>query len=164
MFRNRSLILLVALLGHQAAADDDLTTTTTLAERSARVTVIPHGAQSGSLFPFPQYPEERIVSGTSDVSVHHLFSGQLEVVSTRIRPVKVTHHEPFPIDEVLVVLEGELHTHLEGEDEPRVFKPGDMVWVPAGTMVTVEEFVAGDSGYYRSLVVTPPAEDFVDRE
>ena len=164
MFRYRSLILLVALLGHQAAAEDDLTTTTTLAERSARVTVIPHGAQSGSLFPFPQYPEERIVSGASDVSVHHLFSGQLEVVSTRIRPVKVTHHEPFPIDEVLIVLEGQLHTHLEGEDEPRVFKPGDMVWVPAGTMVTVEEFVAGDSGYYRSLVVTPPAEDFGDRE
>ena len=160
----RLLILVLVGIGHHAIADDDLTTTSTLAERSARVTVIPKGVQSASLFPFPQYPEERVLSGKSDVRVYHLFSGQLEVVSTRIKPARISHEDPFPIDEVLIVLEGELHTLLKGEDTPRVFKPGDIVWVPAGTMVTTEEFIAGESGYYRSMVVTPPAEEYTARE
>ena len=132
---------------------------TQLIEKSSHPQLIPTSVQTeGERLPFPQFPSERILAGESDITLHHLFTGHVDVAATRIKPVKISHDQPFPIDEVLFVLEGELHTQLKGEAKPRVFPAGSIVWVPKGTEVTVEEFVGGDSGWYRSMVITPPTD------
>ena len=145
----------------QTEVSDQITSDkkTPLQIKSLKLGRIPTEIQTeGTILEFAQYPEEDIISGTSDVVIHHLFSGQIDVVSTKIRPLRVRHHEPFPYDEILVVLEGEIRILEKGATEFRVFKQGDIVWVPRGAEAVDEEFVPGESGYYRSMVIVPMPE------
>ena len=105
--------------------------------------------------PAESYPTENVVSGEYGIDLAYLANGQIAVVTTKVNGFKVIHDKPFPFDEVVVVLEGEIRLKLKDEAEERVGKPGDIFWVPKGALAGDEQFTVGESGYYRSMVFAP---------
>ena len=103
------------------------------------------------------YPVDNIVKGEYGIALNYLAQGQVDIVTTQVNPFSVIHDKPFPFDEVVVVLEGEIHLQIKGEEGKRIGKPGAMFWVPKGIQAEDEAFIAGESGYYRSMVFAPAA-------
>ena len=96
-----------------------------------------------------------------DLEVYQLIDGGLEVTTSQVKPQVIEFPEPFPfpIDEVVFILDGEAHTYYEGKDQPTVAKKGQLHWLPKGAVVTKQEFFAGETGYYRDMIITPPSDD-----
>ena len=92
-----------------------------------------------------------------DVEVFQLLGGDLEVTTSKVKPQVINYAEPFPfpVDEVVYVVDGECHTLYQGDDEPIVSKAGELSWLPKGAVMLKQEFFAGKSGHYMDIIVLP---------
>lgn len=98
---------------------------------------------------FGPWPEEMILKGKSEHTFSELFNGEIVVGVYQSKALTLNITSPWPFDELVVVLEGELRLHANGDSQTRVFPAGAMTIVPRGFTGTWE--MAGDT--YRELFV-----------
>ena len=126
-----------------------------LAERSEKYDFFSTEVPDFPGFLAPKHPPENIISGEDEATIYQLYSGQLDIISTRVKPIKLKQGKPAPFDKGLYIIEGSLKLQFEGEDEPREYQAGEYVWVSKGANPLTKELIAGESGYYRSINFAP---------
>ncbi|MDE0283434.1 MAG: cupin domain-containing protein [Gammaproteobacteria bacterium] len=97
---------------------------------------------------FAPWPDEMILAGASEHTFSELFNGEIVIGMYQARPIKLDISSPWPFDELVMVLQGELHLTESGSDETGVYPAGSMLVVPRGFTGTWE--MVGD---YRELFV-----------
>ncbi len=97
---------------------------------------------------FAPWPEAMILKGTSKHTLSEVFSGEIVMGVYQTGAIKLAIRDPWPFDEMILVLSGELHLQHTGENAAKKFITGDVVIVPKGYTGTWE--MLGD---YRELYV-----------
>ena len=102
------------------------------------------GAQLESV---PPFPAELVLAGKSEHWQSIVHQGEVVVAIYAAAPALLDISSPFPYDEFVLVLDGEVTlTHVDGDKA--TYKAGDTFLVPKGFMGTWE--MRGD---YRELIV-----------
>ena len=100
-----------------------------------------------ALDPMPPSPEEELLGVKREKWVKVLHQGEVMVAVFETTPALIDIKEPFPYDEFVHVLKGELIlTHIDGKKQ--TFKVGDSFLVPKGFLGTWHI-----TKHYRELVV-----------
>ena len=97
---------------------------------------------------FAPWPGEMVISGNDGHTFSELFVGEIALGVYQSNPTALKITSPWPFDELVVVLSGELHLTPTGSDKTIVIKTGEMVVVPLKFTGTWE--MKGD---YRELFV-----------
>jgi uncharacterized cupin superfamily protein len=117
---------------------------------SAEPTVVPmhlEKMQALELDSIPPWPEELVLKGTNQHWQKELHRGEVAVTIYESMPAVIDVSYPFPYDEFVLVLEGEVT--LTGRDgKVQTYKVGDSFTVPKGWMGTWDMPVK-----YRELIV-----------
>ena len=83
----------------------------------------------------PPFPEDELLSGEQENWTKVIYQGEVVVALYESTPARIAVNKPFPYDEFVTVLEGELIlTHIDGKKE--TFKAGDSFLVPKGFLGT----------------------------
>ena len=83
----------------------------------------------------PPFPTELVLEGKSENWDSVIHKGQFVVSVFEASPAVIDVSEPFPYDEFVLVLEGEvILTNIDGESQ--TYNPGDTFVVPKGWMGT----------------------------
>ena len=93
---------------------------------------------------------EVLVEGSGKVLSKPLLEGDVFVSMYQCEQTSLTLTQPYPHDEAIIVLEGELRLELPGAEAPVIGQQGDVVLVPANTSFTMTMNV-GAEGVYREL-------------
>jgi len=95
----------------------------------------------------PPFPAEIVLKGESKNWEQVLHQGDFVVAVFEASPAIIDISDPFPYDEFVLVLEGQVTlTHIDGEKQ--TYKPGDTFLVPKGFLGTWDM-----SGKYREMIV-----------
>jgi uncharacterized cupin superfamily protein len=79
----------------------------------------------------PPYPPEYVLKGTGENWLKVLHQGEVVVALYESKPALIDVKDPFPYDEFVVVLEGEVTlTAMDGEK--KTYKTGENFLVPKG--------------------------------
>ena len=97
---------------------------------------------------FAPWPDEMVIKGNTGHTFSELFSGEISLGVYKSNPTALNITSPWPFDELVAVLSGELHLTPAGSKETIVTKAGEMVVVPVTFTGTWE--MVGD---YRELFV-----------
>ena len=88
-----------------------------------------------SLDSIPPFPKEELLSGEQENWTKVMYHGEVVVALYESTPALIDVNKPFPYDEFVTVLEGELVlTHIDGNKQ--TFKEGDSFLVPKGFLGT----------------------------
>ena len=88
-----------------------------------------------SLDSIPPFPKEELLSGEQENWTKVMYHGEVVVALYESTPALIAVNKPFPYDEFVTVLEGELIlTHIDGKEQ--TFKAGDSFLVPKGFLGT----------------------------
>ncbi len=79
---------------------------------------------------FAPWPGEMVISGNDGHTFSELFVGEIALGVYQSNPTALKITSPWPFDELVAVLSGELHLTPEGSDTTIVTKAGEMVVVP----------------------------------
>ncbi len=83
----------------------------------------------------PPFPEDELLSGEQENWTKVIYQGEVVVALYESTPARIAVNKPFPYDEFVTVLEGELIlTHIDGNKQ--TFKAGDSFLVPQGFLGT----------------------------
>jgi len=106
----------------------------TSAQSQAAPEVVPMHSEpmkKAALDLIPPFPEEVILKGKQENWMKILHQGEVVVALYESTPALIDINEPFPYDEHVLVLEGEVTlTHIDGTAQ--TFKEGDSFLVPKG--------------------------------
>ena len=95
----------------------------------------------------PPFPEDELLSGEQENWTKVIYQGEVVVALYESTPARIAVNKPFPYDEFVTVLEGELIlTHIDGTKQ--TFKAGDSVLLPKGWMGTWDM-----TKHFREMVV-----------
>ncbi len=95
----------------------------------------------------PPFPAEIVLKGESKNWEQVLHQGDFVVAVFEASPAIIDISDPFPYDEFVLVLEGQVTlTNIDGEKQ--TYKPGDTFLVPKGFLGTWDM-----SGKYREMIV-----------
>ena len=95
----------------------------------------------------PPYPEDEILRGEHKNWVKVVHQGEVTIALYESTPVLIDIRNPFPYDEFVLVLEGEIIlTHIDGNQN--TFKAGDSFMVPKGFIGTWDM-----TKHFREMVV-----------
>ena len=95
----------------------------------------------------PPFPAELVLKGESKNWEQVLHQGDFVVAVFEASPASLDVSDPFPYDEFVLVLEGQVTlTNIDGEKQ--TYKPGDTFLVPKGFLGTWDM-----SGKYREMIV-----------
>jgi uncharacterized cupin superfamily protein len=95
----------------------------------------------------PPFPAEIVLKGESKNWEQVLHQGDFVVAVFEANPAIIDISDPFPYDEFVLVLEGQVTlTNIDGEKQ--TYKPGDTFLVPKGFLGTWDM-----SGKYREMIV-----------
>ena len=108
---------------------------------------------------FAPWPDEMILAGSSEHTFSELFSGEIVIGVYQARPIKLDISSPWPFDELVMVLQGELHLTESGSDHTEKYPAGSMLVVPRGFTGTWE--MVGD---YREIFVVEKQAYIASRE
>ena len=97
---------------------------------------------------FAPWPDEIILAGSSEHTFSELFNGEIVIGVYQARPIKLNISSPWPFDELVMVLQGELHLTESGSDHTEKHPAGSLLVVPRWFTGTWE--MVGD---YRELFV-----------
>jgi uncharacterized cupin superfamily protein len=79
----------------------------------------------------PPFPAEMILKGRSEHWQRVVHQGEVVVAIYEAKPALIDISDPFPYDEFVLVLEGQVTlTHIDGEKQ--TYKAGDTFLVPKG--------------------------------
>ena len=96
----------------------------------------------------PPFPEDELLSGEQENWTKIIYQGEVIVAIYESTPALIDVNKPFPYDEFVTILEGELVlTHKDGNKQ--TFKEGDSFLVPKGFLGTWHM-----TKHFRELVVT----------
>jgi uncharacterized cupin superfamily protein len=99
------------------------------------VSLYPEAMKKEALDSIPPFPKEELISGDQENWTKIVHHGEVVVALYESTPARIAVNKPFPYDEFVNVLEGELIlTDTEGKQQ--TFKAGDSVLVPKGWMGT----------------------------
>jgi len=122
----------------------------TSAQSQAAPEVVPMHSEpmkKAALDLIPPFPEEVILKGKQENWMKILHQGEVVVALYESTPALIDINEPFPYDEHVLVLEGEVTlTHIDGTAQ--TFKEGDSFLVPKGFLGTWDM-----PKHYRELIV-----------
>ncbi len=144
----RAVMTAGALLVSGSAMADE---TSFAASKHATPIRIPPSMLAGQgLGEFGAWPDEMVLEGesASDHSLSEVFSGEIVVGVYESAPIKLAITSPWPFDELVVVLGGELRLVPSGATEPMIFPAGAFALVPRGYTGTWEM-----RGEYREVFV-----------
>lgn len=83
----------------------------------------------------PPFPAEMILKGKSEHWQRVVHQGEVVVAIYEAKPALIDISDPFPYDEFVLVLEGQVTlTHIDGEKQ--TYKAGDTFLVPKGFLGT----------------------------
>lgn len=83
----------------------------------------------------PPFPVQMVLEGTSEHWQEVLHQGEFVVAIYEAKPALLDISEPFPYDEFVMVLKGQVTlTHVDGEKQ--TYKEGETFVVPKGFMGT----------------------------
>lgn len=95
----------------------------------------------------PPFPAEIVLEGRSEHWQRVLHQGEVVVAIYEAKPALIDISDPFPYDEFVLVLEGQVTlTHIDGEKQ--TFEAGETFLVPKGFLGTWDM-----PGNYRELIV-----------
>ncbi len=95
----------------------------------------------------PPFPEDELLSGEQENWTKVIYQGEVVVALYESTPARIAVNKPFPYDEFVTVLEGELIlTHIDGNKQ--TFKAGDSFLVPKGFLGTWDM-----TKHFREMVV-----------
>lgn len=95
----------------------------------------------------PPFPAEMVLKGTSEHWQQVLHQGEVVVATYEAKPALIDISEPFPYDEFVLVLKGQVTlTHIDGQKQ--TYKAGETFMVPKGFLGTWDM-----PGPYRELIV-----------
>ena len=95
----------------------------------------------------PPFPEDELLSGEQENWTKVIYQGEVVVALYESTPARIAVNKPFPYDEFVYVLEGELIlTHIDGKKQ--TFKAGDSFLVPKGFLGTWDM-----TKHFREMVV-----------
>ena len=95
----------------------------------------------------PPFPAEIVLKGESKNWEQVLHQGDFVVAVFEASPAIIDISDPFPYDEFVLVLEGQVTlTNIDGEKQ--TYKPGDTFLVPKGWLGTWDM-----PGKYREMIV-----------
>jgi len=95
----------------------------------------PETMKKEALDSIPPFPKEELISGEQENWTKIIHHGEVVVALYESTPARIAVNKPFPYDEFINVLEGELIlTHIDGKKQ--TFKAGDSVLLPKGWMGT----------------------------
>jgi uncharacterized cupin superfamily protein len=97
---------------------------------------------------FAPWPDDIILSGVSEHTFSELFSGEIVIGVYQSKPIKLAIRSPWPFDELVVVLQGELRLQESSAEQAVHYPAGSMLVVPRGFTGTWEMV-----GEYRELFV-----------
>ena len=91
--------------------------------------------QSMTLDSIPPYRAEDLLRGTGENWLKILHQGEVLVAIYEAKPALINIQNPFPFDEFVTVLEGQVTlTHINGQAQ--TYKKGDSFLVPKGFLGT----------------------------
>ena len=100
-----------------------------------------------SLDSIPPFPKEELLSGEQENWTKVMYHGEVVVALYESTPALIAVNKPFPYDEFVTVLEGEvILTHIDGSKQ--TFKAGDSFLVPKGFLGTWDM-----TQHFREMVV-----------
>ena len=79
---------------------------------------------------FAPWPDEMVISGNDGHTFSELFVGEIALGVYQSNPTALDITSPWPFDELVAVLSGELHLTPAGSGKTIVTKAGEMVVVP----------------------------------
>jgi len=95
----------------------------------------------------PPFPEDELLSSEQENWTKVIYQGEVVVALYESTPARIAVNKPFPYDEFVTVLEGELIlTHIDGKKQ--TFKAGDSFLVPKGFLGTWDM-----TKHFREMVV-----------
>ena len=95
----------------------------------------------------PPFPEDELLRGEQENWTKIIYQGEVVVALYESTPARIAVNKPFPYDEFVTVLEGELIlTHIDGKKQ--TFKAGDSFLVPKGFLGTWDM-----TKHFREMVV-----------
>jgi uncharacterized cupin superfamily protein len=95
----------------------------------------PETMKKETLDSIPPFPKEELINGDQENWTKIIHHGEVVVALYESTPARIAVNKPFPYDEFINVLEGELIlTHIDGNKQ--TFKAGDSVLLPKGWMGT----------------------------
>ena len=95
----------------------------------------------------PPFPAEMVLKGKSEHWQRVLHQGEVVVAIYEAKPALIDISDPFPYDEFVLVLEGQVTlTHIYGEKQ--TYKAGETFLVPKGFLGTWDM-----PGNYREMIV-----------
>lgn len=95
----------------------------------------------------PAYPAEDVVTGTGENWMKILHRGEMVVALYESTPALIKIQQPFPYDEFVIVLQGEVTlTGIDGQKQ--TYKTGDNFLVPKGFLGTWDM-----PQHYREMIV-----------
>ncbi len=95
----------------------------------------------------PPFPAEMVLEGKSEHWQRVLHQGEVVVAIYEAKPALIDISDPFPYDEFVLVLEGQVTlTHINGEKQ--TYKAGETFLVPKGFLGTWDM-----PGNYREMIV-----------
>ena len=113
--------------------------------------------QTMPLDSIPPYRAEDLLSGTGENWLKILHQGEILVAIYESKPALINIQNPFPFDEFVTVLEGQVTlTHINGQAQ--TYKKGDSFLVPKGFLGTWDM-----PEIYREMIVVK-SEAFFEKE
>jgi uncharacterized cupin superfamily protein len=95
----------------------------------------------------PPFPAEMVLEGKSEHWQRVLHQGEVVVAIYEAKPALIDISDPFPYDEFVLVLEGQVTlTHIDGEKQ--TYKASETFLVPKGFLGTWDM-----PGNYREMIV-----------
>ena len=111
------------------------------------VPLYPKKMKKEALDSIPPFPKEELLSGKQENWTKIVYHGEVVVALYESTPARIAVNKPFPYDEFIHVLEGELVlTPVNGTKQ--TFKAGDSVLLPKGWMGTWDM-----TEHFREMVV-----------
>ena len=111
------------------------------------IPLYPEAVKKESLDEIPPYPEDKVLRGSQKHWMKILRQGEVLISVYESTPALIDIKEPFPYDEYVHVLEGEVTlTHIDGKKQ--TFKVGDSFLVPKGFLGTWDM-----TEHFREMVV-----------
>jgi len=107
----------------------------------------PEAMKKEALDSIPPFPKDELLSGKQENWTKVIYHGEVVVALYESTPALIAVNKPFPYDEFVHVLEGEvILTHIDGKAQ--TFKAGDSFMVPKGFLGTWDM-----TKHFREMVV-----------
>ena len=111
------------------------------------IPLYPDAMKKESLDEIPPFPEDELLSGSQKNWMKILHQGEVTISLYESTPALIAVNKPFPYDEFVHVLEGELIlTHIDGNKQ--TFKAGDSFMLSKGFLGTWDM-----TKHFREMVV-----------